>query len=843
MKSLTNQQLNSQLKQVTQGIDQTIDWINNTRQHAIRLDIEASQLAVKLRRHRNKARHLSEMALTPMSIGFFGQSSAGKQHLISALIAGENGQLETTLAGKTLNFWQQIKPGYQSSGLVTRFSHQAVISHSTVNDSANHQSISHHENHPVQLSLLNEMDIAKIVASVFLRDKQQEMRMYSLDEQHISDHLQQLAMRRQPLAIAGITSDEVISLWDYLIRHDALRQKTLDTHFWPFAIELAPYLSIDDRAILFSLLWAESPPLTDAYRHFAYTLQHLGGTSQLLAPLSVLVDDTLLPANGIMNVAALNYLNTPADTQIQVLPLKDSVAKNIAAKNIVARDPVTVSLAELTLLSVELQIPLRVSAADHLLNSDKVFESVDLLEFPDYSDVFDVPTHVEHTLYPLAAALSQAKNTYLLERYTDKQQINLLLVCTAANNRTEVKVVGKALDYWVKQSQGENKHVRSRRNPGLIWALTPFDQRISSAGAKNHDEAVQRYVGNPGDSWGTMLALDTRGIERMVTYLAQEIRRDIKAERITEQLHELQRELTENLLVGWAQPATSELQQKQCIAETLLKTLQTRTGLHGELLERLLPSRDELRALYLQQPNRLRQQNRAVELVTPTVSHHEPFSIGIDIDLFSDPPLSPELPTSAATPSSGDYETEYAKNVQRYWINHLRQLPDNAPLIELLGITKPTIELLVTELITTSIRLDITGQLVKILADNEQVGLHRDTKADRQVSRALTVLGDFVAWLGFLHINEALRPDSRINRGYKIFAQSPQSSSPLGASQRLTKLALTPTNNTAFYIYDWLVGLGEMIIHNEGYSASSEISDHHREQLAAILILVKQNQH
>lgn len=826
MKSLNNRQLNSQLKQVTQGIDQTIDWINNTRQHAIRLDIEADQLVVKLRRHRNKAHHLSEVALTPMSIGFFGQSTAGKQHLISALIAGESGQLETTLAGKTLNFWQQIKPEYQSSGLVTRFSHSTV--HDPVNDqSINNQSINNHENYPVHLSLLNEMDIAKIVASAFLRDKQQEMRMYSLDEQHISDHLHQLMMRRQPLIIAGITTDEVISLWDYLIRHDALRQKALDKHFWPVAIELAPYLSIDDRAILFSLLWAESPPLTDAYRHFSYTLQHLEGASQLLAPLSVLVDDTLLPANGIMNVAALNYLNTPADTDIHVLPLKDKIAK----------DPVTVSLSELTLLSVELQIPLCSAATDHLLHSGKVFESVDLLAFPDYSDVFDVPTDVEHTLYPLAASLSLAKNTYLLERYTDKQQINLLLACTTASNRSEVKVVGKVLDYWVKQSQGENKHVRSRRNPGLIWALTPFDQRIASASAKNHDEAVQRYVGNPGDSWGTMLALDTRGIERMVTYLAQEIRRDIKAERITEQLHELQRELTENLLAGWSQSATSESQQKQRIAETLLKALQTRTGLHGELLERLLPSRDELRALYLQQ------HNCAVELITPAASNHEPFSIGIDLDLFSDPSLSPELPTSATMQSSGDYEIEYAKNVQRYWINHLRKLPDNAPLIELLGIAKPTMELLVAELITTSIRLDITGQLVKILADNEQVGLHRDTKADRQVSRALTVLGDFVAWLGFLQINEALRPDSRINRGYKIFAQSPTSASPLGASQRLTKLALTPTNNTAFYIYDWLVGLGEMIIHNEGYSASSEINDLHREQLAAILILVKQYQH
>ncbi|MDN0122830.1 virulence factor SrfC family protein [Yersinia aleksiciae] len=809
MKSLTNKQLSRQLQQVTQGIDQTIDWISHTRQHALRLDIEADLLTIKLRRQRNKARQLSNSALTAMSIGFFGQSSAGKQHLISALIADGNGRLETTLGGKTLDFWQQIKPGYQASGVVTRFSHQAAISH---------------ESHPVLVSLLSEVDIAKLIVGAFLLENHSDEQRHSLDEQHIADHLQQLVMRRQPVAIAGISSDDVIGLWDYLARHDAPRQKRLETHFWPAAIELAPYLSIDDRARLFSVLWAERPPLTDAYRHFAYTLQHLGGAAQLLAPLSVLVDDMLLPANGIMNVSTLDHLNTPADTQIQVLPWVNNEAGN----------SVTLSLAELTLLAVELQIPLPMPATEN------VFESIDLLDFPDFNDAFNALTPLEHEIFPQAALLSQAKNSYLLERYTDQQQINLLLICNAATQRAEVKAVGKALDYWVKQTQGENAQVRSRRNPGLIWALTPFDQRMvsdqSMAGTTSHDEAVQRYVGNPGDSWGTLLALDTRGVERMVTYLTQEIRRDIKTERINEQLIELQRELTDNLLAGWTQSATSESQQKQRIAETLLKALQTRTGLHGELLERLLPSRDELRVLYLQQQDPRQPQNRPVELSLAAVNA-EPFSIGIDIDLFSDLPLSPELETSMAPTASSDYETEYAASVQRYWINHLRQLPDNGPLIELLGITKPTIELLVTELITASIRLDITGQLVTILADSEQVGLQRETKADRQVSRALTILGDFVAWLGFLQISEAQRPDSRINRGAKIFALPPKSATPLGASQRLTKLALTPTNNTAFYIYDWLVGLGEIIIQNEGYSASSEMTAQQREQLAAISML------
>lgn len=805
MKSLIPQQLNSQLQQVTQGIDQAIDWINSARQHSVRLDSEADQLAIKLRRARNQARHLSETSLNAMTIGFLGCSFAGKKHLISALLADNHGRLETTLGGKTLDFWQQIKPEYQATGLVTRFSHQF-----TVTDEA----------YPVHLSLLNEVDIIKIVTGAFLLGNQQESSAHSLDEQQVTAHLRQLMMHRQPTINPGVNGDDVITLWDYFARHDRLRQNTLATHFWPTAIELAPYLSIDDRARLFSLLWGEHEPLTDAYRHFAYTLQHLNGAQQVLAPLSVLVDDTLLPANGVMSIATLEYLNTPADIVVQVLPFIEGNAQK----------PVTVSLAELTLLAVELRITLDNPARE------SVFESVELLNFPDVSDIFATPALMESAIYPQASLLSQAKNAYLLERYTDKQQINLLLICTATNQHSEVKSIGNTLDYWIKQTQGETLQVRSRRNPGLIWVLTPFDQRITSnqhlVTPKNHDEAVQRYVGNPGDSWGTMLALDSRGVERVVSYLSKEVNRGIKPERLTEQLRELQRGLVDNLLAGWYRPIEAdELQQKQKIVETLLKALQTRTGVHGELLERLLPSRDELRGLYLQQ------QHRAAELSTPLASS-ESFSIGIDIDLFSD--ISATTLSSATRQAACENdEVEYAASVQRYWVNHLRCLPDNGALIELLGVTKPTIELLVAELITASTRLDIAGSLQYILADNEQVGLHREAKADRQVSRALTVLGDFTAWLGFLQISEDKRPASRINRGAKIFSQPQESISGLGISQRLTQLALTPTNNTAFYIYDWLVGLGEMVMQNVGYSASSEITPAHRQQLAAILLMIK----
>lgn len=54
MKSLTSKQLNSQLQQMAQGIEQTIGWVSNTRQHSARLDTEADLLTIKLQRHRKK---------------------------------------------------------------------------------------------------------------------------------------------------------------------------------------------------------------------------------------------------------------------------------------------------------------------------------------------------------------------------------------------------------------------------------------------------------------------------------------------------------------------------------------------------------------------------------------------------------------------------------------------------------------------------------------------------------------------------------------------------------------------------------------------------------------------
>ncbi|MGM3225820.1 putative virulence factor [Dickeya zeae] len=833
MKPLTPKQLSSrlsrQLQSVSQGVDQAIAWVEETRRNVPRLDMEADRLIIKLRRCRNKARGLSESSLKEIAMGMFGLAQGGKTYLLTSLAGGENGRIETSVGGVTLDYQKNINPDNQQPAFVTRFTRQ-VEGKNTPN--------------PVQLQLLNEADVARIMAySFILEDAQNDTA--ELDEQHIAEHLKTLSLHRQQEPVTGLSSDDVVALWDYLTRHDARRQKPLERKFWPLAVELAPHLSIDDRASLFSVLWGERADYTSLYRHFAHTLEQLSGARKVLAPISLLVDEALQPDSGIFNASQFDRLNSPSDLSVQVRPIVNGRA---------ARG-VELSLAELIMLTAEVLVPLLSPPKETL------FGQVDLLDFPGFSLQDEPEAEVDDDNpdrllrlkpHPLSRTLLRAKRAYLLERYTDDQEMNLLMVCTAAACKADVRHVGRALDFWVRHTQGENPQIRSRRKPGLIWAVTRHDRRFTHG--HNNDEAVQRYVGNPGDAWGTMLAMDKRGINRMTAWLDTEVRREVKLGRINEQLSELQRELSDNLLGSWYQPAgADDPARKQHIAESMLKALQTRTGVHGELLERLLPSRDELRHLYLQQQVQ-QSRNFAAYQETPDtavpMASYEPFGVGLDIDLFSDEsaqaeseekptPVVPVVQTEEDQAENHSYEAEFARNLYRYWINHLRNLPENVAIIELLGINRPTIEMLVEELITASIRLKLEDELQIMLVDSGQLGINRESKADRQVSRALNVLGDFVAWLGFQQISESLRPDSRVNKGNKIFAKPEKQVANFGASRRLTKLSVTPVNNTAYYIYDWLIGLNEMIIQNAGYAAGRDIKPKQRERLGTILSQIK----
>lgn len=791
MKALTPKQLSGQfgkkLDTLIKSIVASIDWLDSARITAPSLDREADRLRIRLLRQRNKADYLTDAAAKECAIGFFGLSQAGKSYLISALAASEKGQMEIALGGATLDY-RQFNPQQQTSTMVLRISSQQT----RVDNEW-----------PVRLALLSESELIAIIAEMYaLRDANASS---VVDEQQITERLNTTAMYRQNQPTGGISDSDVVTLWDRLVTAHLCCDEALESHFWPQAVATAPLLGVDDRARLFSLLWGDDRDLSNLYRQLAHVLHHVSCASVVFAPYSV-VDD---PALNVITSHGLRYFNAAADRVIQVVPQQN----NRSLKS------VNLTLAELTLLSREMLLPL------YRAPREELFEQVDLLDYPGYEQPNVVPNDTQHEL---ALRFLTAKRPFLLTRAADSYDISLLMVCSAACQRADTRVTGRLLENWVKKTQGESSQIRSQRKPGLIWALTPFDQRITQG--HNHDAAVQRFVGTPGEAWGTMLAMDDKGVKRMAGWLTNEVKREVKLARLQELGSEIRRELTDNLLGHWYLVSEKEQPQERLrIATALLKALQARTSVHGELLERLLPERERLRQLFLQ-----RAPAGVVQGAEHVLTEDDPFGIGMHIDLLSDQPLPGLLNPEENLPGE-KAETEFPRQVYHYWINLLRQLPDRSALLELLGVSKPTLEMLTEELVTASIRLDIEGALVKMLNDHELQGTPAEMIADRQVTRALSVLGDFVAWLGFQHIPESQRPESKIHRGKPVFARPESQSASLGPAQRLTRLSLKPNNHAACYIYDWLVALNEMILLNAGYSVAGEIDSDHRERLGTLL--------
>jgi hypothetical protein len=887
MNSINSKQIIQGWQGVERGAGEAIEWINAVRQDAPRLNTEADRLTINLRRSRNKARRLALAAAKPMTIGFFGLSQAGKSYLISALAAGENGKLETRLGGKQLDFLTHINPpggGKEATGLVTRFSRRQVGSD---------------ERWPVTLQLFSEIEMGKILANAFTHDFNQEKFDWQYDEGRINDLLASLTKRRRPTRVAGISEDDVVSLWDYLSRHAEKSQSRLALHYWPQAITLAPWLTPEDRGQLFSVLWGEVAGLTEAYIRFAQTLYRLGGAQEVWAPLSTLVSEEnglLVQRDSIMNVDMLERLNTETDICIEVCPVVEGQA---AA-------PVTLSLAELTALTVELHIPLVASTREPL------FETVDLLDFPGYRGRLGVESMDDtrravnrEESNPLAQLILRGKVAYLFERYTENQEMNVLVVCTASTKQSDVKEVGGVLDEWIRYTQGADAEARGRRLPGLIWALTMFDLRISQGLSQEEailrqswglggmikmamterfgqykwmqewqrgqafnntflvrkprqqtpfirisdgneaafseenlpqlqlmrktfleDEAVNRYIASPDEAWDAMLELNDGGMRRMADYLSTVARPEVKLERIAEQLQEIRDELIEGGLGNWYQPDGEEDAAKKAqIARDILDVLKKRSGMHGELLLRLVPTRRDLQALYLQQTTLPVQEETPEEL--------DIFDIGVGAAFGAEAP--------AATTYS--HEIAFAHQSVQHWINHLRGLSESPALLNYINLPRPIIDALADELITALLRLRIEEKLVEAMTNTEQAGVLLEQMVDRQVSRILHVMGDFITWLGYLEMPAAKRP-TRLNMPEQhIFTRPSQCDSVVWKDdERLARLTPQQLNYTAMFIIDWLVGLESLITENAGHSAGREISVAQNEKLGAIIRQIQTSQ-
>ncbi|HAU4906771.1 TPA: hypothetical protein F3P23_08335 [Aeromonas hydrophila] len=629
-----------------------LGWVDAVRHDSHRLDNEADKLNLSLHRARNMACSLKRVAGTPMTVGFFGISQAGKSYLISALAAGGNGALEGCYGARQVDFIKEVNPvggGKEATGLVTRFTRAKSAAPA---------------NYPVPLQLFSEIDLAKILANTWFNDFDHERLSYQLDEACIAARLQPFEQCPiTPVANNGVSRDDVVALWDYLNGSFKKSVEKLEHSYWPRVLQLAPTLTPVERAELFSLLWGEQAELTELYCNLASSLARLGHAKTVYAPLDCLLNQ----GNGsvsIMNVDSLGLLGSAKDRTVEICYL-DADGRH---------SPASIAQAQLAALTTELIFPMIEGPAQSLV------EQVDLLDFPGYRGRLAISKLAEAASAggsPISQLLLRGKVAYLFERYTDNQEMNALVVCASAAKQSDVTSVGPVLTRWVEKTQGKSASERQSRKPGLFWALTMFDKRIQDglgftpnqlkegadglmqqtllerfgqydwiqewtpghpfnncflvrkpgmpvpflsmegerevAVAPKYAEMLQQmassfaagkgvaqHVADPHAAWTAMMSLNDGGMARLGHALRGVANLEFKLDRLQQQLDAKRKELAEHLLGRWyEQDGDGQLAKKREIANQLWNGLGARVGSLGELIGQLELPAAELGNIYL----------------------------------------------------------------------------------------------------------------------------------------------------------------------------------------------------------------------------------------------------
>jgi hypothetical protein len=464
--------------QIREACGAAMAWVEANRGKSPRLDQESAALTLHLRRARNTARALGRTADRPFAVGFFGLSQAGKSYPISALAANPSGRLDIALGGERLSFLTHINPpggGKEATGLVTRLTRRPVASPAGF---------------PVRLHLLSEADLVKVLGNAFFNDFDRERAPFDVDAAKVREQLAGLEARRQSQPVLGMDADDVVDIQDYFEKRFPHSTYSLKADFWPTAGPLVAYLKADDRAELFSLLWGGVPELTETYRLLCRSLGALRFAPTVDCQIAALVaptpDGGWTPSGSIVDVDVLDRLGKDLGDTLRVLP--EGAAGPAEA--------VSVPRSVLAALTAEIELVLADPPKAELLRQ------VDLLDFPGYrgrlaiANLSEVRRQLrDDQLDPVAQLVLRGKVAYLFERYTEGQAMNALVLCTPSNQQSDVSDLGEVLASWIATTQGPDPVTRALHRPGLVWALTKFDQRLDVVPGQTDEGMLSGWEG------------------------------------------------------------------------------------------------------------------------------------------------------------------------------------------------------------------------------------------------------------------------------------------------------------------------------------------------------------
>ena len=452
MSQASTQTLHSAAQRLEAGSALAREWVAEVARSARTVAGEAQSLVEATRRSQNLARKLSASATRRNCVGVFGPSQAGKSYLVSVLARTQGKTLMADFAGDLKNFISEINPAgdRESTGLVTRF---------TVEPGTRDTQ------HPVELRLLGETDLVKILGNSFYSDFDPNQRKLKPPE---DDEIRAAITALEAQAGSAPAHLDEIGMFDIGEYFRAYFPTSVEgfqrTGYWDALARFGHRLPLEARARMYGLLWGGLEDFSRLFLTLARAAESLGHAPEARAAIGTLTPREI----SIIDVETLSRLGKPEDAvdTVAVVPVH-GVRPGQAAP---PEREVKVPRAVLTALIAEVKIVM----------TDQpwaFFAHTDLLDFPgarSREKQVDLPSDALERDERVRTMLLRGKIAYLFQRYTEERELTSMLLCMPPSNQ-EVKDLAGMVRGWVEQTHGATPEQRSRIRCALFLVLTKFD--------------------------------------------------------------------------------------------------------------------------------------------------------------------------------------------------------------------------------------------------------------------------------------------------------------------------------------------------------------------------------
>lgn len=834
---------------------------------------EQTVLLKELRRAGRIFRRCARAAERKMCAGVFGPSQAGKSYLISALARDAQGDLMARFGEEKHDFIREINPegGKESTGLVTRFT---MTRQSSLPPG-----------YPVQLRLLSETDIVKILANSYFADCD-----HKEDPVSDIDATLELLASRTGQGDVHIDLDAMEDLREYLKEfRSKARAAELERRYWGRALELGPRLALDDRVRLYALIWDEIPEITELLRQLLRALDALGQADEAFCPLTALIPRE----KSIIDVATLAGLDSGQDEEL-------TVVTSVGRRADLPRAVVTALTAELTIVMET--------------SPDDYFEYTDLLDFPGYRSrekYMDLRYELRREGTRRNMFL-RGKVAYLFQRYCVERELTSMLLCIGPSNQ-EVKDLPGVINDWIVGTHGKDPQSRKGKQISLFFILTKsdmeFEQKAGDSDPRSrwdnrlhaslldffgqqhdwprnwderpfnnlfllrnpnfHFKAVLSYDGDtetgikqeempyvdtlrsaflqsplvakhfrePQRAWDALMSLNDGGISLIRQSLRPLCDPAIKREQILQTLADIRAPLYERLKAFYRTDDKEEerLQKKKQLYR-LFKLLQDprKTQPHlGRLLHAFTIEDTVIFDMHDEAVRRFRSQDGEQSA--------EDSDTGLtqeDIDLenwdpFSDDPLAQSVMEDVASESLDmkDEEAFFAAYVESCWVDALHVLAEDAASQAYFQLPAQDFSALVSELATGAARLGLQEDMAQAFRDaGRYVNTARERIVRQQAGIASRIINDYVSWLGLApHGDEQARTIySDSGKAVILFSPPP----PVGDYPQLSE---DRVNHAGNWFSDWLKAFYALAMDNVSFDGDRTIDIEENNRLGSIL--------